>query len=370
MDSPRRGAGVDNAPGLHVRQPARGHRLAAGSKRGTPPPRPLLPGGVRRLSRSSPRGDRLRTQPAEGANPVDARPARVRDERRAAPGGHPAARLLLQRSGPLGDRRRPEERGQDVAADVRRHVRQGAHPRQRPGAGVPEGAAFTLRGIPSIVSIRAGGLAMFPRLAERLLATRDSFRMRQTERDTGAPGAPVRAVERHLITPKQLANLLRTRQVGRGEHPIVVMPRITGRPGTFTLRRIRAPQAGRALQDSLFGSRHWAETTQVFNAHEEAPADTRAVAENRRLFVERTPFFVCEMGTDLYRSEANYTELVRTLISLADEKGAPDRTCCRGTALRAAPPREEVIRPVLQPGDGGRRPTRPRTSAAGRGRRP
>jgi hypothetical protein len=73
-----------------------------------------------------------------------------------------------------------------------------------------------------------------------------------------------------------------------------------------------------ALRDSLFGARHWAAFTPVFNVEGERRAPDEGLLRDRcREFSLRTPFIASHVGTDLYRREGNFRSWISSLKDLA-----------------------------------------------------
>jgi hypothetical protein len=176
-----------------------------------------------------------------------------------------------------------------------------------------------IRGVPSIVSIREKSFEFFPRAGADLEKMELHFRLNDEEslQGTGVNRA-ADGGSRFLITPSQFCDLLKTRQVPIGERPLVVVPRITGETGTFSIRRIDGPEARTLLQESLFGARHWASSTPVFNADAgRAGVDRAMLEENCHSFVDATPVFICEVGLDLYKGRDNFDRLMGRLFSEA-----------------------------------------------------
>jgi hypothetical protein len=170
---------------------------------------------------------------------------------------------------------------------------------------VPEG--YRLRGMPTIVNVREGSLDFFPAAGRRIAAEGLSFRLGRGERlEEGHPGAVLGRNGRYGLSPAQFASLLGTFQIAGAKNPVLVVPRITHRPGLYSLTRIGEEEAILLLRDSLFGSKHWASSTPVFNLDSATAGPDRATLERRcRAFAASCPCFICEVGTDLYGRPEN-----------------------------------------------------------------
>jgi len=169
----------------------------------------------------------------------------------------------------------------------------------------PEG--YRLRGMPTIVNVRAGSLDFFPTAGRRIAAEGLNFRLGRGERlEEALPGVVLGRNGHFGLSPTQFASLLGTTQVAAAADPVLVVPRITHRPGLFSLTRIGEEEAVALLRDSLFGSRHWATSTPVFNLDPSGADHDRASLERRsRDFASSCPCFICEIGTDLYGRPEN-----------------------------------------------------------------
>jgi len=178
-----------------------------------------------------------------------------------------------------------------------------------------EGDRHALRGVPSIVSIREKSFDFFPRAGSDLEKMELHFRLNDEESLQGTgEGSAGGGGDRLLITPSQFCTLLGTRQVPLGKDPLVIVPRITGKGGTFSLRRADIPAAGALLRESLFGARHWSSSTPVFNAGGGHTVTSREIIEeNYRVLVDNTPVFTCDIGLDLYDGPEHFERLMDCL---------------------------------------------------------
>ncbi|MHB8836523.1 MAG: hypothetical protein ACYC9Y_12580 [Candidatus Methylomirabilia bacterium] len=165
----------------------------------------------------------------------------------------------------------------------------------------------TLGGVPTIITIRPMTLEFFPALGRGIREGGLHANLTTAEQlDQALPRPALFARGRYRLSPLQFRRLLGTEQVATAVDPVVVIPRITGRPGSFALRRLDADEAFELLQDSFFGARHWAISTPVFNRHPGRAALARPQWEERwREFSSTRPCLLCEIGEDLYAHREN-----------------------------------------------------------------
>ena len=165
----------------------------------------------------------------------------------------------------------------------------------------------SIRGVPAIVSIREGSFEFFPEVGEELCRRQYHFRLNLDETFQEArPPLRLGGKGRYLVTPLQFCRLLKTVQVPAAEEPIVVIPQITQRRGTCSARRLSGGEAFEALQESLFGARHWATSTPVFNLRAGRGVDEALLRRRCEEFAARNPFIACDIGQDFYGTEGAF----------------------------------------------------------------
>ncbi len=177
------------------------------------------------------------------------------------------------------------------------------------------GATPRARGVPAIVALRRDMLDLFPALAERLAATAYYQRLTLEE----AAGEPVPAAGQRIgfprLSPVQLCRLLGVRPRAECEIAAMVFPKITGKPGATSLRRLSPEEAGRHLDDSLFGLGPGRWSSAVFAlADGPPPPDRAALAARCEALVDSVPGFECRLGLDAYRSAHAADDLVAALL--------------------------------------------------------
>jgi hypothetical protein len=180
---------------------------------------------------------------------------------------------------------------------------------------VLSGAPPRARGVPAIVALRRDMLDLFPALAERLAATAYYQRLTLEEAAEDPVPAAGQRVGLPRLSPVQLCRLLGVRARAECEIAAMVFPRITGRPGATSLRRLSAEEAGRHLEDALFGigPGRWSSTVFAL-AGGPPPPDRATLAARCEVLVDSVPGFECRLGLDAYRSAPAADDLVAALL--------------------------------------------------------
>jgi hypothetical protein len=107
-----------------------------------------------------------------------------------------------------------------------------------------------VRGMPTIITIRPGTLALLPTLRERLLAGGDELRRSVAD---AANRFPSLDDERVFLTPAQLCSLIGVSALAEVEARSLVFPRVAPAVGTWRLEPLTSAAAAQRLRDALFG---------------------------------------------------------------------------------------------------------------------
>jgi hypothetical protein len=160
---------------------------------------------------------------------------------------------------------------------------------------------YLLRSVPVIITVREKTFGFFPRIKERILSEEMHFRVGPGERlREVSPETIIGSEGEYDLSQRQFCELLDSEPEVEARKPTVVIPRLTGRKGTFSVRPVDKKEAADLLKHSLFGARYWATSTPVFNLQSEEEVDRDLTERNVRRFVAETPFLLCDVGTDLY----------------------------------------------------------------------
>jgi hypothetical protein len=183
---------------------------------------------------------------------------------------------------------------------------------------LPQTAPATARGVPTIVALRSGMLALFPELADRV--DRASYHHRQSlgEPAPVSPGAGAPLPTNANMSPAQLCRLLDVQPLAQCEVAALVFPRITHEAGGLSVRRIPEAEAATRLTGALFGvpSSRWC--SDVFAlAGDPAPPDLPALLDRGRALAARVPAFECRLGESAYESRSTAELLVESVLGRA-----------------------------------------------------
>ena len=164
------------------------------------------------------------------------------------------------------------------------------------------------RGVPTIVALRAGTLALFPALAGRLERARyDSSRRLDEPPATSRPRQ-----DKATISPAQLCRLLGVAPAAQAEIAAVVFPRITDEEPGLGLERLSEHEAlARLITQALFGVTSSRSSSEVFSlAHDGAGPSVAERHDRCRELAARVPAFECRLGTKAYESAETAEALV------------------------------------------------------------
>jgi hypothetical protein len=168
-----------------------------------------------------------------------------------------------------------------------------------------------VRGIPTIVSLRKGSVALFPGLDAALGARQYDHRLR-LEECRAADATPILGGPTNwLLTPLQLCDLLAVESSATGRVSALLFPQVMDEPGVPTLEELSPDRATAALTGATFRS---CPSDGMFRI-DEGPGNARgeyAAAATARL-LSRVPSFVCRLGLGPHDSSPGWlTRLART----------------------------------------------------------
>ena len=167
---------------------------------------------------------------------------------------------------------------------------------------------FLIRGVPTIVTLRAAMLRRFPGLRRRLARSGYNPCLSLREVRAAGPGSIATDEQGRLhLSPAQYRELLATRGAGGGRLHVLVFPRLTHRRGGLEVRRLTAAAAARRLRAALFRAAFRRKGSDVF-APFRAAAPEGASALVHRL-AARVPCFECRVGADAYRGRRGVASL-------------------------------------------------------------
>ena len=168
-----------------------------------------------------------------------------------------------------------------------------------------EGQAVA-RGLPTIVAMRPGTLAMLPHLAARLAERRFAWPLSLDE----VRGAGAGAEARPDVTPAQLCDLLGVTPASGGRLAAVVFPR-PGGSDALELARLSPEAAVAAFTAALVGGvGPWATSGIWFDASFEDGPTAAETASRCRALVARVPIYECRIGARVLADRAAMQALV------------------------------------------------------------
>jgi hypothetical protein len=179
-----------------------------------------------------------------------------------------------------------------------------------------EGDRVTLRGMPTIVSIRDGTLALFPDLDRAARA--DLFNSRLTVEESREDQVEVRPRGRQGkkgASPAQYCTLMGCEPVRDARAACILFPRLTGRPGGLSVRPLDRAMTLRCLREGLFGNIAPERLSEAFTLASPAfrSPGARNDADPLECLGREAPGYICELGTDSCKSPEAARQLVQLL---------------------------------------------------------
>ncbi|MGE0704872.1 MAG: hypothetical protein AB7F99_07635 [Vicinamibacterales bacterium] len=171
------------------------------------------------------------------------------------------------------------------------------------------GRSVTVRGMPTIVSVRASSLAYLPHLADRFRANRDHHRY--TLAESARLAARAADADKWSLTPGQLAKLLGVERAGEVPLAAVLFPRKTNRATGVAATLLAQGEAAARLAGACFDSGSLeGETFFRRDGHNRAPGSSPG--DSARDLALKVPCFDVALGTDAY-AERQVEELLTTV---------------------------------------------------------
>jgi len=170
-------------------------------------------------------------------------------------------------------------------------------------------------GVPTIVALRRGTLDLFPAFADRAARSGYAYRLTADEARAAGPRSVAFGAKPDSLSPAQFCRLLDVRPVACAEIAAVVVPRVTGEPGAFALRRLAEAEVAAEIPDMLFGVRGGCFISSVFADPADPPApDVGALAERCRDLLSRVPCLECRLGLGAYDDAGAADDLVAAIL--------------------------------------------------------
>jgi hypothetical protein len=179
---------------------------------------------------------------------------------------------------------------------------------------LPSMDAATVRGMPTIVTVRPGTLAFLPGFAAEIVAR--SYHYRRTLAETADHPAPLRASQdgSYSLSAVQLCALLSVERRAECPPHVLLFPRITGAANAGRLRDLAPAEAAARLRRALLSADLSTKTSELLSFPDDPPPpDAPHLEEMCRGFVARVRCLECQLGTRAYESGALAAECLRVL---------------------------------------------------------
>jgi hypothetical protein len=166
----------------------------------------------------------------------------------------------------------------------------------------------TVRGLPTLVSIRIDALDRFPGLEERLAVVRPDLGSEAMLRGTNG----IKPRNRFSLSPPEFYRVMGDcpRQAG-GPMVALVFPRITDQPTAMRLRRVEPVEAAMFFRQGLFRASHAGPLAEVFVSARGVPLQTPdSVEHTARRVAESVTAFDCELGGGMAPGPEQCRELI------------------------------------------------------------
>lgn len=170
-----------------------------------------------------------------------------------------------------------------------------------------------VRGMPSIVTVRAPTLTLLPAFRDRLTASGYHSRATLAEVAAGTASDPVPFSDgRSGLTPRQLARLAGSACVSEATAHALAFPRVTGRPGPLRVRPLDTAVAAERLAGSAWDGSNLNRIASALDFESAAPLGPPSWHERCARLITQVRAYEIELGTDAYAdADASRAELAR-----------------------------------------------------------
>ena len=178
---------------------------------------------------------------------------------------------------------------------------------------VPAAAPAIMRGMPTIVTLRPGLLALFPAMRSDLLAS-SYYHQRSLAEAATHRGARPWADGSFGLSPAQFCALVGVDSRAECALTALVFPRITGEPDTGRLRDLSAEKGAARLRPALLSAGLPKKTSGLLTVPGDPPApEEDALVEMSRQIAGRVRCVECQLGTRAFDTPSLATECLRAL---------------------------------------------------------
>lgn len=171
------------------------------------------------------------------------------------------------------------------------------------------------RSLPTVVSIRAGTLDLFPDIRHKIVCAR--WNLHSTLAECTQPhSGPTRIWnDRLCLTPRQYTAACGCAAVASAKPAVLLFPHRTGQPGGLTLEPISTEQRVARLAGSLFGASAHLPLSEIRRS-DVFCVPAGCASHQRAAVLEELaglPTYVCLLGTDAYADRRGAEKLLRIL---------------------------------------------------------
>jgi hypothetical protein len=171
-----------------------------------------------------------------------------------------------------------------------------------------------LHGMPTIISVRPGTLAFFPRLGEQLRARGFQYRLTLQEA-VGRVAARLSNDGRFALSAAQLCALLGVERLGACAASAVVFPQIADDEQTIRLRQLDEREAADRLTPAVFGVAAAPEMECLLSVVGEPRVGDVAATRSIGQLVAAVPCFECRLGHRAYDSAREAAGIAERLVA-------------------------------------------------------
>ena len=195
------------------------------------------------------------------------------------------------------------------------------------------GPSIQCRGMPTIVSIRAGTMDLFPQMRKSIEKQRFTARVSMKEARQSKAVTPLPTRDgRWGLSSRQFCSVLGCEPQQEARGSILLFPRRTGRAGGIVLRQMEIPETRVHLQHSLFGNIGPDSLSDAFTI---MPPDLQkqAITDDECLFTSlenSLTVFDCELGNDAYEGSQGVDQLLQIL----EDSDPPEQGTAVNTAIK------------------------------------
>ncbi len=170
-----------------------------------------------------------------------------------------------------------------------------------------------VRGLPTLVSVRAEMLAMFPELRDRLAARAYQHELRLDEAPRISAAGARWASGGRSLSPAQFCDLLGVTRTVQARLAAVLFPRVTRARGGIGLEPLSADQGAARLVHTLFPRTVSAQAPGLFDLDIDHRGSEGSLGQLCRALASQVPCFECRLGLDAYKDPAGIDSLLEPL---------------------------------------------------------